>query len=85
MRKITSFLVSSSLVLQVLPLAVLAQDSAETNAGAVKPGLQQKREAFKQEVQQKRETVKQNLQEKKINCNLQTEKEMRPRFFRLAG
>lgn len=78
MRKITSFIVNSSFVLLVLPLAVLAQDSVEPGTGAAKPELQQKREVFRQEVKQKQEAVKQGIQERKdtLKQNIQERKDI---------
>lgn len=67
MRKIYTLFVGSSLVLQFLPIAALAElsDVAQQKREEVKKEIQQKRDAFKQEVQGKREAVKQEFREKR--------------------
>lgn len=67
MRKTLSFIVGSSLVLQLAPLAALAvfHEMVKEKRETAKQEVKEKREQLKDEVKQDREAVKQEIQQKR--------------------
>lgn len=66
MKKITAIIISSSMALQLAPLAVFASfhEAIRDRREAVKQEVQQKRDELKQEVREKRDVLKKEVKEK---------------------